>query len=108
MYVCAQSGLLSPKDIQTTWVGKTMVGTVGTGPAAGKPIEFTMNLDGTTVLAGVSIDTGTWRLSESGYCVTWEKLRSGQERCFTIIRKGTDYLVNNPDGSLSATITELR
>ncbi len=108
MYASAQSGLLSPKDIQAAWVGKTMVGTIGGGPAVGKPLELTMNTDGTAALAGFLTDAGTWRLSESGYCATWKKIRAGQERCFTIVRNGTAYVVNNPDGSLSATITEVR
>lgn len=108
MYAYAQSGLLSPKDIQAAWGGRTMVGTIGSGPAVGKPLELTMNTDGTAALTGFLTDAGTWRLSESGYCTTWKKIRAGQERCFTIVRNGTVYVVNNPDGSLNSTITEVR
>ncbi len=104
----AQDGPVSPQDIQASWVGKTMVGTVGSGPAAGKPLEFTMSADGTTAVNGVAVDTGTWRLSEQGYCATWKKIRGGQERCFTVIRKGAEYQVFNPDGSLNTTVTQIR
>jgi uncharacterized lipoprotein NlpE involved in copper resistance len=104
----AQNSQVTPQEIQSSWVGKTMVGTIGGGAAAGKPIEFTMNSDGTATLSGAVVDTGTWRMSEQGYCATWKKVRSGQERCFTVIRKGFDQQVNNPDGTLSTTIVEIR
>jgi uncharacterized membrane protein len=106
--VRAQNGLLSPKEIEATWVSKTVAGTVGSGPSAGKSIEFTMNLDGTAMVAGAVVDTGTWRLSESGYCATWKKIRAGQERCFTVVRKGSNLEVINPDGTLSTTVTAIR
>jgi len=67
-----------------------------------------MNPDGTALVSGAAVDTGTWRLSEQGYCATWKKIRSGLERCFTIMRKGTDLEVINPDGTLSTTINEIR
>ena len=108
MSVLAQNVLLTPKDIQATWVGKTMVGAVGSGPVIGKRIEFTMNPDGTALVSGAAVDTGTWRLSEQGYCATWKKIRGGQERCFTVIRKGSELEVINPDGTLSTTINEIR
>jgi hypothetical protein len=104
----AQDASLSAHELQASWVGKTMVGVIGSGPAAGKPLEFTMNADGTAVLSGAASDTGSWRLSELGYCASWKKIRNGQERCFTVHRLGADFQVINPDGSLSATISQIR
>jgi len=104
----AQDGPLSPQDIQAAWVGKTVVGTIGSGPAVGKPVEFTMNADGTASVAGAAVDTGTWRLSDQGYCATWKKLRGGQERCFTVVRKGTELTVINPDGSVNTAVSQVR
>ena len=104
----AQDGPLSPQEIQAKWVGKTMVGIIGSGPTAGSTIEFTMNTDGTAAVSGPAVDTGTWRLSEQGYCATWKVIRGGQERCFTIIRKGTEQHVINPDGSLSTKVMQTR
>ena len=103
----AQDGQLSAQDIQTSWVGKTIVGTIGSGPAAGKSIEFIMNADGTAVVSGAATDTGTWRLSDKGYCATWKKIRSGQERCFTVLRKGAEHHVINPDGTTSTVVTKI-
>lgn len=104
----AQDGPVSPQEIQASWIGKTAVGTLGSGPAVGKSIEFTMNADGSAAVSGAAVDSGTWRLSEQGYCATWKKIRSGQERCFTVVRKGAEFLVVNPDGSLSTTVSQLR
>ncbi len=104
----AQDAALSPQDIQANWVGKTMVGMVGSGPSAGKTVEFTMNSDGTASVSGAATDTGTWRLSEQGYCATWKNIRKGQERCFTVLRKGDVFQVFNPDGSLNTTVSQVK
>jgi hypothetical protein len=104
----AQDGPVSPQEIQANRVGKTAVGVVGSGPAAGKPVDFTMNADGSASVSGAAVDSGTWRLSEQGYCATWKRIRNGQERCFTVVRKGTEFLVVNPDGSLNTTVSQIR
>lgn len=104
----AQDVALSPQDIQANWVGKTMVGVVGSGPSAGTAVEFTMNSDGTVSVSGAATDTGTWRLSEQGYCATWKNIRNGQERCFTVLRKGDVFQVFNPDVSLNTTVLQVK
>lgn len=104
----AQDGAVSPQAIQSTWVGKTVIATLAGGAFQGKSVKFTMAQDGTVSMEGALVDTGNWRLSEQGYCVTWKKIRAGQERCFTVVRKGSDQLVINPDGSISTTVTEIR
>lgn len=107
-FTLAQDGAMSPQAIESTWVGKTVIGTIGGGPLAGKPMQLNMNRDGSITIDGAVVDAGTWRLSDQGYCATWKKIRAGQERCFTVARKGKEQVVSNPDGSLSATVTEIR
>ncbi|MDZ7589446.1 MAG: hypothetical protein U5L05_01880 [Rubrivivax sp.] len=51
-----------------------------------------------------SSDTGIWRLNESGYCARWQKIRKGEERCFTVRTELGQTVVLNPDGSPSATV----
>jgi hypothetical protein len=103
--VHAQEQPVTPKEIQETWVGKTLVGTT----ANGAPATVRLEPDGTASLtAGSTNDTGTWRLSEQGYCTTWRSIRAAQERCFTVRRIGTTMSVFNPDGSLSGQFTEIR
>ncbi len=104
----AQDVALTPQEIQAAWVAKTVVGTLAAGSLAGKSIDFNLNPDGSATLAGALSDSGTWRLSEQGYCVTWKRIRAGQERCFTVVRKGAEQQVLNPDGSVSTTITQIR
>lgn len=106
--VLAQNMTVSPQEIERAWVGKTVVGTVATGPTAGKPLEMRLHADGTAEISGAVNDTGVWRLSEQGYCATWKKIRAGQERCFTVQRQGSDWRVVNPDGSLSTTVSQIR
>lgn len=67
----AQQNLVSPQEIQTTWVGKSVIGTTG----AGAPVLLKLQADGTaSVQAGKTSDSGTWRLSDSGYCATWKTI----------------------------------
>ncbi len=106
--VLAQSVNVSPQEIEKSWVGKTVVGTVAAGPTAGKMLEMQLRADGTAEVSGAATDTGVWRLSEQGYCATWKKIRGGQERCFTVQRQGSDWRVINPDGSLNTTISQIR
>ena len=104
----AQDTSMSSDDIRAAWLDKTVVGTLAGGPFAGKSIDLVMKSDGTATVSGAVTDTGTWRLPGQGYCATWAKIRAGQERCFTVVRKGTETLVLNPDGSVSTTITAVR
>jgi len=53
-------------------------------------------------------DTGKWRVKDGKICVTWTKLRDGQEGCFTSFKTGPkDYMSFNPDGSLNVMSTEI-
>ncbi|MBK6595735.1 MAG: hypothetical protein IPG23_25340 [Burkholderiales bacterium] len=68
----AQDGPLSPQEIQAKWVGKTMVGIIGSGPTAGSTIEFTMNTDGTAAVRVGGLIRVHGARSEQGYCATQE------------------------------------
>ena len=96
---------VTPKEIQDTWVGKTITTSTGTGRT------FTMKFvaDGSISIAGDAFaDTGTWRLSSDGYCVTWKQIRAGTERCFTVTRfRNGEIKVSNPDGSASGYISKI-
>ena len=101
----AQEQPVTPKEIQETWVNKTLVGTT----ANGAPATIRLQADGSASLsAGPTNDVGTWRLWAEGYCTTWKNVRSGQERCFTVRRVDTKMTVFNPDGSVSGQFTEIR
>lgn len=101
----AQSTPVSAKEIQDTWVGKELSGTTASGAKATMRLES----DGkASVTAGNASDTGTWRLSEAGYCTTWKTIRAGQERCFTVVRDGAAFKVMNPDGSLSGQFSSIK
>lgn len=98
----AQDVAVPAKELQDTWAGKLLTGTT----AAGAKTAMRLEPDGQASLsAGNTRDTGTWRLSETGYCTTWKNIRAGQERCYTVLRSGMVFKVMNPDGSLSGQFT---
>jgi hypothetical protein len=106
--VHAQQAFLSSEEIRAAWVDRTVMGTLVGGPLGGKSIELQLKSDGTAAVSGATTDTGTWRLPGQGYCATWTKIRAGQERCFTVVRKDGDTLVINPDGSVSTLVSAVR
>jgi hypothetical protein len=101
----AWAGGFGPKEVQDQWVGKTLSGTTGNG----RSFTLKFNADGTIEISGeAATDTGTWRLSDTGYCATWKKIRAGAERCFTMVPYGNgEVRVNNPDGSVSGYIAKV-
>lgn len=103
--VLAQEVPVLPKEIQDTWVGRELWGTTVNGVRA----VMRLDPDGTaSIAAGNTQDTGTWRLSEQGYCTTWKTIRAGTERCFTVVRNGGTYKVINPDGSTGGLFNGIR
>jgi hypothetical protein len=101
----AQEQPVTPKEIRETWIDKTLSG----ANANGTPVTMRFQNDGTASLsAGRTSDTGTWRVSETGYCTTWKTIRAGEERCFTARREGSKVTVSNPDGSVSGYFTDIR
>ena len=101
----AQDGTVSAKEIQDTWVGKELIGTTASGARVFLRLEPDAKA---SVSAGNTNDTGTWRLAQNGYCTTWNSIRAGQERCFTVTRTGSTFKVANPDGSLSGFFTSIK
>lgn len=101
----AQERPLTPQDIKDKWVGKVAVGSTTNG----MPVELKLQAEGlAAVVAGPTSDTGTWRLTEQGFCTTWKKIRSNQERCFTGVVQGSTTKVFNPDGSSAGQYTEFK
>ncbi len=98
---------LTPQQISEQLVGKTLVGRDHI--SASKPSRHVVLLfkpDGTLELEvhkknGNWTDSGRWHLSDTGYCVTWTKFHSGEERCNTVQRDGDVYRTVHSDGSPS-------
>ncbi len=92
---------LTPQQIATQWVGKTLRGTTSAGAA----LTLRMQPDGTAqLMVDTTRDSGRWRLSETGYCASWTQIRGGKEACFTVQQDGEAYHVYHPDGRLSAKV----
>ena len=96
----AQDARMSPDAIKAAWVGKK----VQAQTPKGVPLELRLVADGTASVSGGVNDTGTWRLTDTGYCATWQKLRGGKEGCFTVERRGTGTFVINADGSVNTEV----
>jgi hypothetical protein len=100
----AEDAPVSAKELQDTWVGKTLSGRLPNGG----PVSMQWRTDGTGKLVVAAIPyQGTWRISETGYCTSWVGIRSGQERCFTVKRSGTEFVVFNPDGTEGGRFTAI-
>lgn len=103
--VSAQERALTPDDVKATWVGKVVIGST----TAGAPVELRLQADGTaSVVAGTTVDSGTWRPSENGFCTTWKKIRANQERCFSGVIQDSGVSIFNPDGSAAGKYTEFK
>ncbi len=101
----AQDGPVSGQEIQQTWSGKELQGT----SLQGARVFLKLETDGKASFSVGNIsDTGTWRIHDQGYCTTWQRVRAGEERCFTVIRSGGRFNVFNPDGSVSGTWHHMR
>ena len=97
---------LTPQQISEQLVGKTLVGHNHLSSNKPKwPVVMQFKPDGTVELEFNHnknwSDTGRWHLSDTGYCVTWTKFKSGQERCNTVQRDGEVYRTIHADGSPS-------
>jgi uncharacterized membrane protein len=102
--VTAQDAPMTSEEIKAGWVGKKIV----SRGANGALFDLFFKADGTIEISGNSFsDSGVWRLAEQGYCATWKKIRAGEERCFTVAKRGFNLQVFNPDGSVSGTILKV-
>ena len=92
---------LLPKDIQAKFgTGKPFHGVAASGGAS-----FTMvfKADGTAemdAVKGKKTTTGTWRLSDKGYCSKWGK--TGTEHCYTVEQNGKAFDVMDGDHKVIA------
>lgn len=87
---------LTPQQISEQLVGKTLVGRNNlSGHKPSRPVVMQLKPDGTVELeVGQNrnwSDSGHWHLSDTGFCITWVKLRGGQEQCLTVQRDGDVY-----------------
>jgi len=95
---------MSPDEIKQAWVDKKVFSRGSTGAF----FDFYLRSNGSAEVVGNSgSDSGTWRLSDTGYCTTWKKIRAGTERCFTVVKKGSSLIVFNPDLSVAAEVLKV-
>lgn len=100
----AQDQPVTGDQIKAMWVGKKVFGRSTTGGL----LDFYLKADGTSAVSvGNLNDTGTWRPTPTGYCATWQKIRAGEERCFTVVNRGGKMLVLNPDGSVGTEVIKV-
>lgn len=91
----AESQTLTGEQIRQEWTGKTLNAQFGSGAQ----VRMVLAGDGTARVEGAAADTGTWRVTESGYCTKWLRLNDGQERCFAVMRGAAGrFVVSNPQG----------
>jgi hypothetical protein len=103
--VAAQDGPVTPAELKEKWVDKTLSITFPNRYDA----KLLLRSDFSMQISGGYNDVGKWRWNEPlGYCATWNNLRAREERCLTVTRKGTEYQVFNPDGTLNGTVTGIR
>ena len=96
---------MTPQQISSDLVGKTWSGKLYTG----SPATQTVDADGTIRIEGGLNDTGHWRLSDNGYCVTWNRMRHGAEGCYIVERTPSGhYVVRRPNGELVMTVTSVQ
>ncbi|MDF2464484.1 MAG: hypothetical protein K0Q43_2719 [Ramlibacter sp.] len=104
-FAAAQDGPVSTGELKEKWIGKTVSVIFPNAYTA----KLQMESDFTMQISGGYNDVGKWRWHEpSGYCATWNKLRAREERCLTVTRKGAEYQVFNPDGTLNGTVTGIK
>lgn len=96
---------VGPEVVEKELVGRIWQVTLPDGQEA---TEY-FNKDGTVIIAGGLNDSGHWRLWDKGYCTTWNRMRAGAERCFTLDRTaGGHYRIYKPSGEISMTIVGLK
>jgi hypothetical protein len=92
---------VGPEEVQRELVGRTWTVMLPDG----QPATEHFNANGTVDIRGGLNDNGHWRLWEKGYCTTWQRMRSGAERCFTLQRMPDGRVaIYKPNGKASMTI----
>src|SRR5665213_3176211 len=95
--IAAAPTLLTPVQIKTIFgTGRPFSAVSAAGT---KSYSFTFNTDGSALeipAARGKRTSGTWRLSDNGYCTTWG---NGTETCYTIEARAQGYVVRDSAGS---------
>lgn len=100
----AQDDHWSPEQIKHEWVGKKLLVRIPNGQL----MDLWFKDGGGLEIAGNNFtDTGVWRLNDEGYCAKWQKIRNGEERCFTVRTRLGHTTVYSTDGSPSGTIVRV-
>ncbi len=86
----AKASALSGSSIRKDLLGRPLQWTSSDSTQSGTMVFYT---DGTAALMNSNLSTGpedkgTWTMRGNRMCVTWEKLRAGQENCSTWTRLG--------------------
>jgi hypothetical protein len=75
----------------------------GTAIPGGMPYELRLAGDGTATMKLLrgdrAVRTGTWQVSDSGYCATWG---TAGERCFSVVRNGRAFDLIDAAGKVVA------
>jgi hypothetical protein len=97
---------MAPQQISSELVGKSWSGTLYNG----SPTTQVVDADGTIRIEGGLNDSGRWRMSDNGYCVTWNRMRHGVETCYVVERTPSGhYVVNRANGGqLVMTVTSVQ
>jgi hypothetical protein len=84
----------SGADIKTAFVGNTM----HAKSVDGDYVAYFAADGSSRVNAGVTSDTGTYRIADDMVCITWTHLRAGAEHCYVVFKKGDTYTMQQPNG----------
>ncbi len=98
----AATNQLTPDEIQSTFANGKPFTAVST---SGDVFVLTFKPDGSaleTLKGRRKGSTGSWRVSDKGYCTTW---RSNKEHCYTVVKVGAKYAVRGATGQLISTWT---
>jgi hypothetical protein len=100
----AQDVLLSGVEIRAEIVDKKIF---ARSAGNGRLFDLLMRGDGSMTVAFDNnfSDVGRYRITEDGYCASWEKIRKGVEACFKVVRRQGKFVVLNAnDNQVSAEI----
>jgi hypothetical protein len=93
---------LSGAEIKSAFVGNTQKGESING-------IFLIYMAPNGVIRGqfdMGRDSGKWHVTDDGkLCATWRGLFGHHESCRTVQKKGSEYLMIEPEGEIAATVT---
>jgi hypothetical protein len=93
---------LTAAEIKSTFVGNTQHGESING-------VFLIYMAPSGAIRGkfdLGSDRGTWHITDDGkLCASWRGLFGHHESCRTVQRKGSVYLMIEPEGEVAATVT---